>query len=59
MIDWLKNLELHDFTGVRAAAQWASQEMSRESVKRKAEDAIEESDSKVEKKEEAILFTIN
>jgi hypothetical protein len=55
MIDWLKNLELHDFTGVRAAAQWASQEMSRESVKRKAEDAIEESDSKVEKKEEAIL----
>ena len=43
MIEWLRTLEVHDFTGVRAAEQWESQEMSR---KRKTQNADEGSEPK-------------
>lgn len=39
MINWLKTLEVHDFTGVRAAEQWKTQEMAR-ADKRKATDEV-------------------
>ena len=36
MVEWLKTISVHDFTGIRAKAQWETQEFERrERLKRK------------------------
>ena len=51
MVEWLKTISVHDFTGIRAKAQWETQEFERrERLKRKGNP--EEEEAKKAKAEE-------
>ena len=52
MVEWLKTLEVHDFTGVRAEKQWEKQEFERkEALKRPSKEAADSHLPKIAKSE--------
>ena len=42
MVEWLKTISVHDFTGVRAKAQWETQEFERRERLKRNEDSEDE-----------------
>lgn len=52
MVEWLKTLEVHDFTGARAEKQWEKQEFERkEALKRPSKEEADSQLAKIAKSE--------
>jgi len=52
MVEWLKTISVHDFTGIRAKAQWETQEFERRERLKRKENPEDEEAKKAKDKEE-------